>query len=389
MGDERNRYERNRFLQPPPASIGAGLDAIDTPALLIDLDAFERNLRRMSDAAVRSKTRLRPHAKTHKSPIIAAQQIALGAVGVCCQKVSEAEIMVRGGVKDVLVSNEIAGANKLRRLAALARDARIGVCVDDIANVAEIASAAEALDVQLSVLVEIDVGSRRCGVTPEQAVPIALAIAKSNALSFGGLQAYHGRAQHMRTMSERREAIAGAATLTRRALDLLNREGLRCDIVTGAGTGTYALEMASGVYNEIQAGSYIFMDADYSRNRKEDGSAFDAFEHALFVLSTVMSRPDPTRAIVDAGLKSFSIDSGMPVLFGHSDLIYQRPSDEHGVLSSEGGKFPQRGENILLIPGHCDPTINLHDWYVCVRNLHGQNPRVEDIWPVAARGAIF
>jgi 3-hydroxy-D-aspartate aldolase len=373
-----------------PARPGMALREVDTPALIIDLDGFERNLRRMSNAAAKAGVRLRPHAKTHKSPIVAHQQIALGAVGICCQKVSEAEIMVRDGIGDVLVSNEIAGAAKLDRLAALARHARVAVCVDDIENVAEIADAAQRFDVKLSVLVEIDVGAKRCGVAAgEPALRIASAIARSNSLHFGGLQAYHGSAQHLRSHGERRDAIARATDLTRSTVDLLSRDGLSCDIVGGAGTGTFELEAASGVYNELQAGSYIFMDADYGRNRKPDGGTFDTFEHALFVLTTVMSRPNDDRAVVDAGHKSAAVDSGPPEPFNLPAVVYRRPSDEHGVLVSEGGRLPQRGDKVLLVPGHCDPTVNLHDWYICVRGLHGTEPHVEAIWPISARGAVF
>jgi 3-hydroxy-D-aspartate aldolase len=344
----------------------------------------------MSDAVAKAGVRLRPHAKTHKSPIVAHQQIALGAVGICCQKVSEAEIMVRDGIGDVLVSNEIAGAAKLHRLAALARHARIAVCVDDIENVAEIVDAAQRFDVKLSVLVEIDVGAKRCGVAAgEPALRIASAIARSNSLHFGGLQAYHGSAQHLRSHGERRDAIARATDLTRGTVDLFSREGLACEIIGGAGTGTFELEAASGVYNELQAGSYIFMDADYGRNRESDGSAFDTFDNALFVLTTVMSRPNDERAVVDAGHKSAAVDSGPPEPFDLPGVVYRRPSDEHGVLVSEGGRLPRRGDKVLLVPGHCDPTVNLHDWYVCVRGLHGAEPHVEAVWPISARGAVF
>jgi 3-hydroxy-D-aspartate aldolase len=347
----------------PPAGLGMALDDIDTPALIIDLDGFERNLRRMASATAAAGVRLRPHAKTHKSSTIARLQMELGAVGVCCQKVSEAEILVKDGITDVLVSNEIAGAGKIDRLAALAREARIALCVDDLDNVAEIAAAAERHDVTMSVLVEIDVGGNRCGVAPgEPALRIASKIARSNLLRFGGLQAYHGSAQHLRTYDERRNAIARTVDMTRHTVDLLTREGLACETVGGAGTGTFEFEAASGVFNEIQAGSYIFLDADYGRNRKQDGSANDQFEHALFVLTTVMSRPSDQRAVVDAGHKSAAVDSGPPELFDRPGVVYRRPSDEHGVLVSEGGVLPRRGEKILLVPGHCDPTVNLHDW---------------------------
>ena len=375
---------------PPPARPGMALSEVDTPALLIDLDGFERNLRRMADAVAAAKVRLRPHAKTHKSAIIAQKQIALGAVGVCCQKVSEAELLVDGGIGDILVSNEIAGKAKLDRLGALAKNARIYVCADNIDNVAEISAAAQRHDVNLSVLVEIDVGGRRCGVEPgEPALRLASAIARSNSLKFGGLQAYHGAAQHIRSYHERRDAILRACELTRGTIDLLTHEGLACEIVGGAGTGTYEHEAASGVFNEVQAGSYIFMDADYRKNRKADERHFDTYENALFILTTVMSRPNSERAVVDAGHKSAAVDSGFPEPFELPGVVYRRPSDEHGVLLSEGGILPNRSDRILLVPGHCDPTVNLHDWYVCVRGLHGSAPLVEDVWPITARGAVF
>lgn len=374
----------------PPARPGMALSEVDTPALIIDLDGFERNLRRMADAAASAGVRLRPHAKTHKSSIIAHHQMALGAVGLCCQKVSEAEILVRDGIGNVLVSNEVVGAQKLERLAALARQARIALCVDDITNVGEIAAAAEQFDVKLSVLVEIDVGAKRCGVAPgEPALRIAAAIAQSNSLHFGGLQAYHGGAQHLRSYGERREAVARAVDAARSTVDLLSRNGIVCEIVGGAGTGTFEFEAASGVFNEIQAGSYIFMDADYGRNKKADGTTFDVFENALFVYTTVMSRPNDERAVVDAGHKSAAVDSGPPEAFNLPGVVYRRPSDEHGVLLSEGGRLPKRGDKLLLVPGHCDPTVNLHDWYVCVRGLHGASPHVEATWPISARGAVF
>lgn len=370
----------------PPATSGLRLEEVDTPALLVDLDAFERNLGRMADATpLGSRVRLRAHAKTHKSPAIAHQQIALGAVGICCQKVSEAEIFVGEGVADVLVSNEVAGAPKLRRLAALAGRARIGVCVDDAGNIADLEAAAAEGDVRLRVLVEIDVGAARCGAAPgEPAVRLAELIARAPHLEFGGLQAYHGSAQHIRSFAERRAAIQRAADMADHTRTLLRRRGLDCPIITGAGTGSYRFEIETGVYDELQCGSYVFMDADYARNLGADGTATPEFEHSLFVWTTVMSRPTGDRAVVDAGLKSYSTDSGMPVVCDAPDAVLDRASDEHGriILKRPTNAF-RVGDKIRLIPGHCDPTVNLHDWYVGVRN-----GRVEALWPIAARGAL-
>jgi 3-hydroxy-D-aspartate aldolase len=374
----------------PPAAVGMPLAEVDTPALLIDLDAFERNLQRMADFTRKAGVRLRAHAKTHKSPIIAAKQIELGAVGVCCQKVSEAEVLVQGGIGDVLVSNEVAGAAKLDRLAALARRAKIMVCVDDLANVAEIEAAAAKADAKLDVLVEIDVGAGRCGTTPgKPAVRIAEAIAAAPHLRFAGLQAYQGSAQHVREADARRQHIAHAVGLVEETLGALRAVGLEARIVGGGGTGTYENEAASRVYNELQCGSYIFMDADYARNKRADGGMFDAYEHALFVYATVMSATASERAVVDAGLKAFAFDSGMPVPWNLDGASYSRPSDEHGIVHMAGSARLMRGDKVALVPGHCDPTVNLHDWYVGVRGFAGGAPRVDCLWPVAARGALF
>ena len=367
------------------------LAQVDTPALVIDLDAFERNLARMADFARRAGVRLRPHAKTHKSPIIGAMQVARGAVGVCCQKVSEAEAMVAGGIADVLVSNEVAGGAKLDRLAALARRAKVAVCVDDPDGVAEIEAAAAKAGVRIDVLVEIDVGGRRCGAAPGAPVAqIASVIARMQHLRFAGLQAYHGSAQHVRDAGERRAQIARAVADVRATVLELEAVGLQAEIIGGAGTGTYENEAASGLYTELQPGSYIFMDADYARNKGADGGPFDAFEHALFVYATVMSAPAPERRIVDAGHKALAVDSGMPMPWQLPGALYHRPSDEHGILDVTAcARPPARGDKVLLVPGHCDPTVNLHDWYVGVRGLGSDQARVESLWPVAARGALF
>ena len=377
--------------QPPPATVGMPLAEVDTPALLIDLDAFERNLKRMAEFVRGTRVRLRPHSKTHKSPVIAAKQVALGAVGVCCQKVSEAQVMVDGGIGDVLVSNEVAGPAKLDRLAALGRRAHIGVCTDDAGNIAEIEAAAAKAGVRLDVMVEIDVGGRRCGVLPGvPAARLAERIAGSPHLAFAGLQAYHGSAQHVREAAERSQHIARAVGLVKETLAALRSVGLEARTVSGAGTGTFEHEAASEVYTELQAGSYVFMDADYARNKRRDGGPFDTFEHALFVCATVMSATVPERRVVDAGHKTLSVDSGMPLPWQLPGAVYHRPSDEHGILDVTAcSSPPRRGDKVLLVPGHCDPTVNLHDWYVGVRGLGTASAQVESLWPVAARGALF
>ena len=370
---------------PAPAALGDPLSEVDTPALILDLDAFEANLQLLATAAQAAGVRLRPHAKTHKCAEIAKRQMALGAIGICCQKVSEAEAMVAAGIDNVLVSNEVVGKAKLDRLAALRKRAWVGVCADDAGNVDDLDAAAARAGVRLPVLVEIDVGAGRCGTAPgAPAVALARHIAAKENLEFAGLQAYQGKAQHIRDIGERRAAIDRAVAMVRETLDGLTAAGLDCLIVGGAGTGTFEMEAASGVYNELQAGSYVFMDADYARNLKEGGQFVDTFRHALFIYTTVMSHPAAERAYLDAGLKAFSVDSGLPTVHGLEGAELVRASDEHGALAlSNPGNRPKLGDKLRLIPGHCDPTVNLYDWIVGIRN-----GRVEALWEVTARGAL-
>ena len=365
-----------------PARIGMSLEEVDTPCLLLDLDAFQRNVETMRRFVSGAGIRHRAHAKTHKSADIANYQIDKGgACGVCCQKVSEAEALVSGGVSDVLISNQVVAPQKIERLAALATRARVLVCVDDLGNVADLATAARKYNVTLECLVEMDVGAGRCGVTPGQAaVDLALAIAAEDGLTFAGLQAYQGKAQHVYAYPERKAMIDSAIKSVADTIEMLKGHGLACDIVAGAGTGTYYMEGASGVFNELQCGSYVFMDADYQRVRDERGSNISAFENSLFIYTSVLSKAKKDMAICDAGLKAQSVDSGMPVIFGRGDVEYLKASDEHGVIS-DPGNILKLNDKLKLVPGHCDPTVNLYDWYVGVRN-----GRVEALWPVTARG---
>lgn len=368
------------------AQVGDHIDAVDTPALVLDLDAFERNLERMAAALRGSTVRLRAHSKSHKCPEIALRQVARGAVGICCQKVSEAAVFVDAGIQDVLVTNQLVGDAKLRHLASLARAARIGVLVDHPQQVLALAAAALAHGVKLDVYVEVDVGANRCGVAPgDPAVQLALQIAAHASLHFAGLQCYQGPAQHFRAPADRATAIgiaAAAARLTQQAIEAC---GIAVERITGAGTGSFVHERDSGVFNEIQAGSYVFMDRDYGDNQRGAGDI--AFEHALFVRTTVMSRTAALHAVVDAGLKASSIDSGMPGVWQRSDLRYIKASDEHGVLVNADATdcaALSLGDRLMLVPGHCDPTVNLYDELVCVRG-----ERVEAIWPISARGALL
>lgn len=373
------------MMQPPPAEIGDDMQDVDTPALMIDLDAFEANIAALAKTVSDFGVRLRAHSKTHKCPEIARRQIAAGAVGICCQKVGEAEAMVAGGIEDVLVTNQIWGERKLARLAALAEKARISVLADDAGNIRDLAQAARDAGVTLHVYVEIDVGAGRCGVNPGlPAVELARLVNDEEGLHFAGLQAYHGSAQHIRTANERGAAIGAACDKVRETLAEMQAAGIEVPIVTGAGTGSFRFEAASGLYQEIQCGSYIFMDADYAQNMDQRGDPFTEFRHSLYVLVTVMSATKPGRAVVDAGHKALGNDQGMPWVADIPGARYQGPSDDHGTLVlDDAARDVMLGEKIRLIPGHCDPTVNLYDWFVVI-----QGGRVVDLWEISGRGAI-
>ena len=371
---------------PPPALPGDALDAIDTPALLLDLDAFEANLDAMARHVAGTGVALRPHAKTHKSSTIARLQVARGAVGACVQKVGEAEALVWGGVGSVLLSNEVWGETKLRRLMGLTRLAEVMVCVDDADQVWALEQAAEACNTRIDVLVEIDVGQGRCGIAPgAPAAALAERVAHSTRLGFAGLQAYHGRAQHLRSDAERAAAIAQAAEAVRQTLSALAERGLHAKIVSGGGTGAFAHELAAGVWTELQVGSYALMDADYARNQDSAGRPVRDFAQALFVLATVISAPAPGRAVLDVGHKGVAIDSGLPLVADLPGLTVTGASDEHLTLAWDPAAVsgPKVGERLRLIPGHCDPTVDRHDWFVGIRG-----GRVECLFPVDARGAM-
>jgi len=371
-----------------PAKPGMDEAEIQTPCLVLDLDALERNIRKMGDYAKAHGMRHRVHGKMHKSVDVAKLQVELGgACGVCCQKVSEAEVFVRGGIGDVLVSNQVREAAKINRLARLPKlGARVLVCVDDPANVGELSTAAERHGTEIECLVEIDCGAGRCGVTTTpEVVEIARAIDAAPGLKFAGIQAYQGAMQHLDAYEDRKAKIDVAVAMVTDAVEALKAEGLECDIVGGGGTGSYYFESASGVYNELQCGSYAFMDADYGRILDEKGERIDRgeWENALFLLTSVMSHAKPDKAIVDAGLKAQSVDSGLPVVFGRDDVEYVKCSDEHGVVADPGGVLSVN-DKLKLVPGHCDPTCNVHDWYVGVRG-----GKVEVVWPVSARGFAY
>ncbi|MCE8525622.1 DSD1 family PLP-dependent enzyme [Ruegeria pomeroyi] len=372
-----------------PAKPGMDAADIQTPALVLDLDALERNIRKMGDYAKAHGMRHRAHGKMHKSVDVLKLQMDLGgAIGVCCQKVSEAEVFARAGIKEILVSNQVRDPGKIARLVQLPKlsGGEVIVCVDDVANVADLSAAAVKAGTRLGVFVEIDCGAGRCGVTTTPAVvEIAKAVAQADNLTYRGIQAYQGAMQHMDSFADRKAKIDAAIAQVQDAVDALKADGIETDLVSGGGTGSYYFESNSGLYNELQCGSYAFMDADYGRILDHEGKRIDAgeWENAFFILTSVMSHAKPDKAICDAGLKAQSVDSGLPFIYGRDDVEYVKCSDEHGVISDPKGVL-KVNEKLKLVPGHCDPTANVHDWYVGVRN-----GKVECVWPVSARGRAY
>jgi len=354
------------------------MNALETPIAVIDAEPFERNLERLAQFASRHGVRLRPHAKSHKCSEIARRQIALGAVGVCCQAVGEASAMVKGGIKDVLITNMVVTPGKLATIADLAREARIGLCFDDKEQVMRAGDAFAAAGAEVDAYIEIEAGGERCGVeSPKQAVALASVIARHGSLRFAGIQAYHGRSQHMRSKVERRDAARSAGDKALAVKTALVTAGFSCERITGAGTGSFAADAQVGVLDEWQCGSYAFMDRDYGENEPDD----PAFDHSLFIVATVISLRE-NFAVIDAGLKALAFDSGMPIVSGRSDLSYFGPNDEHGRIDVSKAKTPLIiGDQVHLIPGHCDPTLALHDEIALMRR-----GRIEAMWKVDGRG---
>jgi D-serine deaminase-like pyridoxal phosphate-dependent protein len=360
--------------QPRP---GAALDEIDTPALLLDLDAFEHNLHHMAGFFAGKPTSLRPHAKTHKCPEIARRQLQAGAIGITCAKLGEAEAMAEAGIEDILIANEIVGPIKTKRIATLARRADLMVAVDDGANVSELSEACQQRDSSLRVLVEIDIGMGRCGVQrSEDALRLARQIIDAPSLRLAGLMGYEGHLVMVPDAEERRMRVQEAMVPLLEAKELLERNGIATEIVSGGGTGTYDMTGTSEPMTEIQAGSYILMDTTYRRIRPE-------FRPALTLLSTVVSRPTAERVVTDAGMKVVTKEFGWPEVIEPDGLVVQALSEEHGKLLAED---PDRvhvapGGKVRLVPSHCCTTMNLHDRLFVIRD-----GRLVDIWPIAARG---
>ncbi|MGE3268095.1 MAG: DSD1 family PLP-dependent enzyme [Chloroflexota bacterium] len=362
---------------PDPGAIGLPVQQLDTPSLILDLDAVERNLDRMDQALAGTSVRARPHTKTHKVPNIALMQLARGAIGVCCAKLGEAEVMAAGGVGPILLTTEVVGDAKIRRLLGVAKQTEILTVVDDGDAAAQLSEAASAAGLRLSCLIDVNVGQNRTGVEPgEPAVALAERLAGLRGLELVGLQGYEGHLQHVREPEERREANASAMQLLSQTAEVLTERGHRMEIVSTAGTGTFQYAAAWPRVTEVQPGSYVVMDRDYG------GVQGLGFENALTVLVSVVSTQRKNAAVVDAGYKTLSSDSGAPGV-RDVDAAYGFMGDEHGKLTFESGCPLRPGDKVELIPSHCDTTINLHDVYYVTRG-----GIVVAVWPIAARGRV-
>lgn len=357
------------------------LHALGTPTLVLDHAALERNIAAMAVAARQAGVALRPHAKTHKSPHIAALQLRSGAIGIACATIPETDAMVGEGIRDLLITTPFMGDTKFARVAELNRTADVAIVVDDLRQIVCLRDALHPGDRPLRVLVDVDVGQARTGVTRvTDAVRLADAIAASPGLVFAGIQGFAGHAQHIADPQQRRTAAAAAAAMLRAVADALGQAGHPVRLVTGSGTGTYVQD-AVGPYNELQAGSYVFMDADYARITDEAGTG-PSFAPSLFVLATVVSVNRPGEVTVDAGTKALATNGPPPchIRGVTPGATYRFAGDEHGIITIPPSQpAPPLGARVLIGATHCDPTVNLHASYRVVRD--GTLER----WPILGR----
>ena len=369
----------------PLIGIAGGRQSLDTPALLLDLGALTRNIERMAAFARSRGVGLRPHVKTHKSAEIARRQVAAGAIGVSCVTLGEAEVMVKAGIPDVLITSPAVTPSKIARVVRLARLAGPGgmmVVVDDPRNAADLAEATLGLPHPLEVLVDYGAGYNRTGAATEaQVIELARFIAAEPRLKLRGLQAYAGNLQHIVDRAQRSAAAAGLRQTIAHILAEAERIGIPFEIVTGAGTGTHDLDAGRDAFTELQAGSYVFMDAEYAQVLAGPGQA-SPFEVSLFVQTAVVSTHAADWVTVDGGTKCFATDSGVPLVARGAEAAsrYAFFGDEHGKLLFAGAR-PALGARIACVTPHCDPTVNLHDAYHVV-----DGDTLVAIWPVDARG---
>lgn len=356
--------------------VGLPVEAIATPALILDIEAFHYNLAAMKTFLNKVKTNIRPHAKTHKTPAIAHLQLQAGAIGICCATVGEAEIMAYSGIDNILIANEIIGETAIRRVVNLARQAQIIVAVDDLDNIRDLSAAACQYGANVDVLVDLDVGMGRCGARSiEQFLQLAKTVEKAPGLTLKGVLGYEGHVQFIVDRAERVKKGHEANKILVEGAKALAAAGLNAEIVSGAGTGDYDSAAEYPGITEIEAGSYIFMDGTY---RKLDLP----FKQSLTVLSTVLSRPTDDRAILDTGIKGISPERFNPAVQDRNGIEIQQLAEEHAIANLHSLTDIRAGDKLHLIPSHCCSTVNLYN------SIHvSRKGIIEAVWPVAARRA--
>lgn len=349
------------------------VEQLETPALVVDLDRMEENMRTMQEKLEKTGIALRPHYKSHRCTTLALRQLEAGAKGITCAKLGEAEDLVAAGVKDVLIANQIVDQSKLERLARLALCCRLTVCVDDEENISALSRAAVRIGATIHCLVEFEVGMQRCGVASREAfLALARQVIESDGLVLDGIQAYAGHLSHEMDGDRRRREADKVEETLRELINWLREQGVAIREVGGASTGTVAYKRSDSVYTELQAGSYLLMDAAYAKLKP-------GFHNALFLYTTVVSTAGG-RVVTDAGMKSCAVDQGSPVYEGFENVEVHM-SEEHSAFAAKPGLLCHVGQRLRCIPGHGCTTINLHDVLYLARG-----GEVVDCVPVTSRG---
>lgn len=378
-------HRRSRQLDPIFLPEPVPLEALHTPALIIDLDAFERNLGYMQSFLAGHGLGLRPHTKMHKCPVIAKMQLDRGALGVCTAKVSEAEVMADAGVADILITSPLVTGEKQMRFIDLVREAPgVKVVVDSKETVRDLDGLASGLGLKPGVFVDMDPGMGRTGVEAGEPVLelVSYILDHCDAVSFEGLQMYAGNCMHTQGFDARKSKYERVMSKGLGTRDLLERAGIDVRAFSGGGTGTYNIEPTLGLVTELQAGSYAFMDIEYRDIGSCNGAVFDDFPVSLFLLSTAISQPQPRLITFDAGFKSLASDKMLPEFRDVQGVIYHWGGDEHGIVELiHPSASLSPGDKLPLVTPHCDPTVNLHDFYFPYRD-----GVVSEIWPISARG---
>ena len=387
LNDFYNQVRAARPLEPIILDEPIALEELQTPALVIDLEAFERNLKKMQSCLAGQNIALRAHTKMHKCPVIARRQVESGARGVCAAKVSEAEIMCDAGISDVLITSPLATREKVARfIEARKTHEGLKLVVDHEQSVALLEAQAKAEGLPVAVFIDIDPGMGRTGVEAgESTLRLAEFVRNSEHIDLAGIQMYAGNCMHVEGFDARRAKYGKVMRKGIETLALLSESGIDVPIISGGGTGTYNMESDLGFINELQAGSYAFMDIEYREIGGPDSGIYSDFEVSLFVLVTAISQPQSRLITVDGGFKSFASDKMPPQFRDVEGVIYHWGGDEHGIIQLDN---PSReialGNKLAMLTPHCDPTVNLHDYYFPYRD-----GMVHEVWPISARGCSF